>query len=451
MQTSSDLALYLVFWVATVTVVVWNRWRKGRRGTGLVFSYLATLWLNYWVGASLYLIPWHDYHDPNLVEAGFLQSTYGIVAFAFGSIVLSPLVMKFFRIAKERAGSYALHQELPKAYLVIGVVSFLLLSTPLGSMPTFNALIAVGQQLFVVGLCLLCWQAWLDKDVKAFGIWFGVTLLLPFITVVTRGFIGYGMASTLVVLTFVASVVRLRLMPIVVTGLILGYLGLSVYVSYMRDRNEIREVVWGGEALESRIDRVLETIDTLEWFNPMNEHHLQRVDKRLNQNVFVGMVVDRLSDTGEYASGATLWQALLALIPRIVWQDKPIAAGSGDLVSEYTGLRFAEGTSVGIGQVMEFYINFGTAGVIGFFLLMGIAVTLIDDLAEQRLLQGHWQGFALWFLTGISFLQVGGSLVEIASSAGASIVLALSVNKFLLYRFQKKHTHESAENEVQTL
>lgn len=100
---------------------------------------------------------------------------------------------------------------------------------------------------------------------------------------------------------------------------------------------------------------------------------------------------------------------------------------------------------------MKFYIKFGTDGVIGFSLLMGIAVTVIDDVAEQSLVRGNWQGFALWFLAGISFLQVGGSLVEITSSAGTSIALALSVNKSLLYRFQKKHIHESAENsEVQT-
>lgn len=452
MQTNSDLALHLIVWAAASTMVVWNRWRKEHRGIGLVFAYLANLWLNYWTAASLYLIHWHHhYYDPNLVEAGFLQSTYGIVAFAFGSMVLSPIVIKFSRLIQEQAGSYALHKELPKAYLVLGIVSFLLLSTPLGRMPTLNALIAVGQQLFVVGLCLLCWRAWVEKDARAFATWFGITLLLPFITIVTRGFIGYGVASALVVLTFVVSVVRLRLTVILVTGITLGYLGLSVYVSYMRDRNEIREVVWGGEALQGRMERVYETINTFEWFSPLDEHHLQRIDSRMNQNVFVGLAVEHLSDTGEYAYGATLWQALQALIPRTLWPEKPVIGGSGNLVSDYTGLRFAEGTSVGIGQVMESYINFGTNGVIVFFLLMGIAVTLIDDVAEQRLLQGNWQGFALWFLTGISFLQVGGSLVEVTSSAGASIVLVLSVNKYLLYRFQKKHTSEIAENsEVQT-
>ena len=140
-------------------------------------------------------------------------------------------------------------------------------------------------------------------------------------------------------------------------------------------------------------------------------------------------------------------QALLAFVPRAIWPEKPVFAGSGDLVSKYTGMQFSEGTSVGIGQVMEFYINFGTAGVIVGFLIMGIIVTFIDITAGQRLWHDDWQIFALWYLTGISFLQVGGSLVEVTSSAGASIGAALLVNKALLYRFQRRQVLESGETQ----
>ena len=36
----------------------------------------------------------------------------------------------------------------------------------------------------------------------------------------------------------------------------LGYLALSVYVTYMRDRTEIRASVWGGQSLSNRLDLV---------------------------------------------------------------------------------------------------------------------------------------------------------------------------------------------------
>jgi hypothetical protein len=139
-----------------------------------------------------------------------------------------------------------------------------------------------------------------------------------------------------------------------------------------------------------------------------------------------------LSYSGDFAYGETFWQAVLALVPRFVWPNKPIFAGSPGLVSQYTGFTFAEGTSVGVGQIMEFYINFGTLGVTLGFLILGALITVIDATAGQRLRHGDWQGFALWYLTGISFLSVGGSLVELTSSAGASVITALLVNKYLL-------------------
>ena len=47
------------------------------------------------------------------------------------------------------------------------------------------------------------------------------------------------------------------------------------------------------------------------------------------------------------------------------------AGGGGTIVQDFTGIEFADGTSVGAGQVLEFYVNFGTWGVIGGFLLFG--------------------------------------------------------------------------------
>ena len=119
-----------------------------------------------------------------------------------------------------------------------------------------------------------------------------------------------------------------------------------------------------------------------------------------------------------YARGDTLWDALLALIPRAIWPDKPITAGSGNLVSRYHRHRFAAGTSVGVGQVMEFYANFGTLGVVIGFMIMGVFVTALDWQAANGWRARDLHGFVLWFLPGIALLQVGGQLVEIDGQRG---------------------------------
>jgi len=146
-----------------------------------------------------------------------------------------------------------------------------------------------------------------------------------------------------------------------------------------------------------------------------------------------------LENTGDFARGDTLWQALTALIPRALWPDKPTVAGSGSLVSEYTGIQFAAGTSVGIGQVMEFYVNFGTMGVVIGFLILGLIVTICDTCASERLGSGDLHGFVMWYMPGLSLLQVGGSLAEITSSVAASVFVAFLVNKYLS---RKQHKHE---------
>jgi hypothetical protein len=199
----------------------------------------------------------------------------------------------------------------------------------------------------------------------------------------------------------------------------------------MRDRSEIRKSVWGEESYEDRLSRVSETMSTFEWFD-VNEHkHLERVDDRLNQNYLVGAAVNRLAENHEFANGDTLWQAMLALVPRAIWADKPIEAGSGTLVTQFTGIEFSEGTSVGIGQVMEFYANFGTSGVVAGFLIFGILITMLDARAAEHLNSGDVQGFILRYLPGLSLLQVGGQLVEITASALGSLIVAFLVSKSL--------------------
>jgi putative effector of murein hydrolase LrgA (UPF0299 family) len=86
---------------------------------------------------------------------------------------------------------------------------------------------------------------------------------------------------------------------------------------------------------------------------------------------------------------------------------------------------------VGVGQVMEFYLNFGTPGVVIGFIIMGVIITALDWQAAERLARSDLHGFVLWFLPGIALLQVNGQLVEMTASAAASLVVALLVNRYL--------------------
>jgi hypothetical protein len=254
--------------------------------------------------------------------------------------------------------------------------------------------------------------------------------MLPVVTIVTKGFLGYGFASMITVFCFVASFYRPR-WKILAGSLAVGYLALSLYVTYMRDRKEIRDVVWNGGGYASRFSAMSRTFTDFEFLDIRNIDHLSRIDERLNQNYLVGRSVeylDRFPD--HFARGRTIWEAMLAPVPRALWHDKPIVAGSGDLVSEFTGMRFGANTSVGIGHVLEWYVNFGTVGV--FLGMMGIGFLLgwIDHKAASGIYQGDAARFLVWWLPGLSLLQVGGSLVEVVGTGGAALVIALAIRSY---------------------
>jgi hypothetical protein len=281
----------------------------------------------------------------------------------------------------------------------------------------------------VIGMCLGCWKAWVEKNKRELLIYLILSISFPFITIIIQGFIGYGTVMTLAVLLFTARLVQPK-WKVLITGFLLVYLALTFYQSYMRDRKELRTVIWGKAPVIERVEELYTTLSNTEWFNPLNKEHLIRIDNRLNQNFLVGKSIDYLEKwKKDYAYGKTLYDSLIALIPRIIWPDKPVHAGSPGIVSEYTGLRFSPDTSVGVGQVMEFYINYGTKCVIIGFLILGIIIAIIDTMAGYNLLKGTLNNFVLWILPGLAFLQVGGSLVEVTASAGAGFLVAYLVSR----------------------
>jgi hypothetical protein len=151
----------------------------------------------------------------------------------------------------------------------------------------------------------------------------------------------------------------------------------------------------------------------------------------LNQNQLVGTAVVWLGEGNvAFANGGTLFDAVAAVVPRALWPGKPTTAGSGDIVSTYTGIDFAYGTSVGVGQVMELYINFGTLGVIIGFVIIGAFVAVVDRRSAAYLARGDIRNFTLWYMPGLSLLQIGGSLSEVTATAAASWALVHIVSKF---------------------
>jgi hypothetical protein len=443
MPADTTLIAWLIGWIGIAAVILWLHNRREPQRVGLVLAFIFALWLIHWLGSAIYIFPSYSNFDPDVVLEGLKQSAYAVAAFGVGSVLLAPWVRRISSFPPPVGLARRPATRLAPLYIIFGLIFYLLLAPWLIG-PSVTSLIAAGGNLITAGLVLRSWWAWKQKRRGEF---LGTMLLamgLPFLTLITQGFIGYGTVALILVCACVASFYRPR-WKVVLVGVLASFLGLSIYVTYMRDRTEVREVIWGGESYSNRLQRLYLTFSEFEFFDINDDSHLFRIDSRLNQSALVGMSVRNL-DSGrvDFAGGETITDAALGLVPRVMWPNKPVTGGSGDLVSTYTGLTFAEGTSVGVGQVMEFYINFGTMGVLIGFLIMGTIVGLLDAAAGERMMAGEWGAFILWFLPGVTFLQVGGQLVEVTSSAAAAFFLALIVKRFVLGRPRAVDAHATS-------
>jgi energy-coupling factor transporter transmembrane protein EcfT len=298
--------------------------------------------------------------------------------------------------------------------------------------PSVGAFVASLSSLLVVGLSLRIWTAHRLGDPRKLLGAMCMLPLLPLITMVRSGFLGFGAYWILSVISFVFAQTKSRfryfpLVPIVI------YVGLSFFVNYMASRVELRRSVWFEQAsISNRLDHVADIFRDFQWFRPGNEKQRELIDGRLNQNLLVAAAMERL-DSGfvDYADGSTLVQMALGLIPRAIWPGKPQVGGGGNVVEHYTGIRFAEGTSVGAGQVLEFYINFGTWGVIGGFLIYGVIIGWMDLRIMRCLFAGDDKGVLLWFMMCLALLQPGGNLLEITVSVAGSAITAKMIGFYL--------------------
>jgi hypothetical protein len=202
------------------------------------------------------------------------------------------------------------------------------------------------------------------------------------------------------------------------------YFGLSLFVAYMGERNGIRQLVWEKNAgMTERIERISAIFTNFHLLDLTSPADLAVLDDRLNQNGLVGLAISHI-ETGwaEFAYGATV--PLWGLIPRAIWPEKPLVGGGGTVVGNFTGIRFGEDTSVGAGQVFEFYVNFGTPGVVAGFLLVGFVLLWLDRGIMRALAHDDLSGLLVRALPGVTMLQPGGNLLEILVGLVAAIFIA---------------------------
>jgi hypothetical protein len=430
-----SMPTFLLIWLAVGFSLVWLVSYKQRGSAGLPLAYFLGLSLIHVPGALLYL----DADESNFTRIGFEQTIIGMVAFLGGVMIARRVFVaapgqtaSAGRLQRFTAQSLAGLDRLALLYICFGGVAYFVGLRLVGNIPSGTAIVGPLGALILVGACLRFWVARESRNRLKF--WSTMALLpaLPLATVVLGGFLGFGSSWLIAILSFIFAQSKRRV-GFFLLAPIVCFVGLSVFVNYMIARDEIRQLVWFQEApIGDRLQRIADVFQTFRWLDLSSGQHRDALDGRLNYNALVGPAVARLElGVVEYASGATFGKMIMGLVPRALWPDKPVVGGGGSIVSDFTGMVFAEGTSVGTGQVFEFYVNFGTWGIIGGFVLYGWLLGRMDLLAIGCLYRGDQRRFLFWFLISLALLQPGGNLLEVSTTAAASALTAYGVGYFM--------------------
>ena len=391
--------------------------RRDKVSLGLPLAYLFLLLLNHVPGAYAQVVGGGLLWGTDETATGIYFTAIGAVCFVLGVwLARSKLNRMPVQLPPDRE-QYSRFCLLGGWFVIYGL-------TPLSHIPSLGAAIEKGGGVWMLGVMLGLRAALARADVKRAAIWTSALMVYPVLMLLLGGFLSYG-ATAVIIVAAVVAISTISTWRVIIVTIIACFVGLSVFVNYFQQRGKIREAVWGGAPMEQRIDASLGIFRDFQWLDWSNLDQLAAMQKRLNQNYFVGLAAERIEGGQvDYLHGRSVWEGLLSLVPRVVWPDKPVFGGSPKIVKEMTGLPLADNTSWGIGNVMEFQINFGIPGLVVGFLGLGWLLGTLDRKAAEAEGTGNLSRVFFFFLPAVALVQPLGSMIELTGGAAAAFVAA---------------------------
>lgn len=161
--------------------------------------------------------------------------------------------------------------------------------------------------------------------------------------------------------------------------------------------------------------------------------------------IFFSNVVERVPATLSHENGKLFWMAVSnAVLPRFLFPDKANLGGDSWLVRKYAGVEVSgdeSGTSVGLGYMAEFYIDFGIVGVALLSMFWGMvgggSIVLFAKVSPARaifvaLMIGVFTQYMMSF--DGSFIKLfAGFIQRVALSAGVIVLFGPRLHRWLAW------------------
>jgi hypothetical protein len=441
--------------LGAIALVIVHAVKRGRESVGLPVAYVILLGLIHIPGAFAYVSSGGKYAGI-LAGGDYAAIGIGITAIGMWSFVGGLLLVPARKRTRTRINEEESRPPPHFTYyaLVVGWIAAFA-ATPLTAIPTLGAAIVFGSAIWMLAVVIGLRSALEDRNARSGLLWLGAMMVYPIVALVFGGFVSHGTTAVIIILCSLLSKIRKATTVLIVLPFG-AFLGISLFVNYYEDRTALRAVAWSDAGVGSRISAVSDTFSNFRLFDVEDPKHLGALAERLNQNEFVGLSYARLQNgESEYLQGRTFADGAISIIPRIIWPDKPVYGGSPAVISDMTGLRLNRDTSWGVGNVMEFYINFGFWSLVPAFVVLGALLGWLDRQTHLTLSSKSYARAPLYFLPGVALIQPNGSMVELVGGTFAALLAAhfwLQIwRSFVLPRRQdRKHSSHRIRRRLRT-
>ncbi|MFV9507876.1 MAG: hypothetical protein AB4911_25280 [Oscillochloridaceae bacterium umkhey_bin13] len=302
------------------------------------------------------------------------------------------------------------------AGLCLGISVAIYLLAPLAySIPTLRAIWSNFYSLLPLGMLTILLVCQINRNYEPLIFSLAIFIPLALLNAVNTGHIGVGgsfMVQLLVVATFALSI-RLRTLPIFLVGTLVLT---SLLVGWLASRNLIRS----GDLREyGQVERITVFLREFTYVSPFEltpEQVQETVRMRVDMTDILAAQVFYQPQFEPYAYGATIANDLaVSLVPRFFWPDKPQIVGGSSFVTRFTGIEFAEGTSVGLPYQFELYANGGVPVVVLGLFALGWLTARLELYTVTKKLSLPW------------FLVVANLAYMVANGAQTIVVLIVAV------------------------
>lgn len=423
----SLLELTILSIIVCVAVTVWIGLiiRRDKASLGLPFAFALLLLLEHLPGAWAALAAGERYSRLAFVQTGITLTATSLCAFAGGAWLARAKMVRPIISTSEPQQILMPKMVTPRfiIFCLFGGWLFTFAGRALIDIPSINAVVDKSGTIWLLAVMLGLAASLQRRSIYGLVLWISALLVYPAVILIIGGFASWGSASIVLVVSILCVV--LKHYWVVLVGVVIGsVMAVSLFVNYFEIRDELRVAAWGGAPIAERAAIASKMFTDFEFLSTDNPVHLDALDQRLNQNYFIGLAAYRLErGQVDFLLGRSIKEGLISLVPRVIWPEKPVLGGSGDIVPEMTGLALDRtNTAWGVGSVMEFYVNFGVTGILFGFLILGYALAKLDFIAARRLAAGHYGRSLIPFLMCVALVRPLGSMVELVSGAAAAYV-----------------------------